>query len=240
MWQRASPSRSSRMRSVSSRMANTRFVPWRASAIATCLSSARSVREGASGVVLFAHGSGSSRFSPRNQAVARQLQANGMATLLFDLPHEHESRDRRTVFHIDLLSTRLTEAVDWVSTQQSTRELAIGLFGASTGSAAALTTAIRRPAQVAAIVSWRPARLGGPPRTGSGPHASDCRWVGRQRCRTEPGRPGQANLHCAAGDRARRDPSVCRTGDARAGRPSSNRLVSSPFANSLEEPSDVS
>ncbi len=111
------------------------------------------VPEGGSGVVLFAHGSGSSRFSPRNRAVARQLQANGMATLLFDLLHEHEWRDRRTVFDIDLLSTRLTEAVDWVCTQQSTRELVIGLFGASTGSAAALTTAIRRPAQVAAIVS---------------------------------------------------------------------------------------
>lgn len=112
-----------------------------------------SVPKGAIGVVVFSHGSGSSRFSPRNQLVARNLQANGFATLLFDLLHESESDDRGNVFDIELLSNRLAEAIDWVSDQDQTHGLPIGLFGASTGSAAALLAAARRHDCVAAVVS---------------------------------------------------------------------------------------
>lgn len=112
-----------------------------------------SIPDGAVGVVVFSHGSGSSRFSPRNQLVARNLQANGFATLLFDLLHESESDDRQNVFDIELLSNRLADAIDWVSDQDQTRGLPIGLFGASTGSAAALLAAARRCDCVAAVVS---------------------------------------------------------------------------------------
>jgi putative phosphoribosyl transferase len=112
-----------------------------------------SVPDCASGVVIFAHGSGSSRFSPRNQLVAQHLQAKGLATLLFDLLQEHESQVRRNVFDIGLLSARLTEATDWVAAFEATRDLQVGLFGASTGSAAALTTAADRRDGVAAVVS---------------------------------------------------------------------------------------
>ena len=111
------------------------------------------VPEGATGVIIFAHGSGSSRFSPRNQSVARHLQAAGLATLLFDLLLEHESDDRRNVFDIDLLSTRLSEAAEWVIDQELTRSLPVGIFGASTGSAAALMTAAAHRDCVAAVVS---------------------------------------------------------------------------------------
>lgn len=105
------------------------------------------------GVVVFAHGSGSSRLSPRNQSVSRHLQANGLTTLLFDLLREEESQDQRNVFDIDLLSTRLIEAIDWLASQSETAGLPIGLFGASTGSAAALMAASRRRNTVAAVVS---------------------------------------------------------------------------------------
>jgi putative phosphoribosyl transferase len=111
------------------------------------------VPHGASGVVVFAHGSGSSRLSPRNQLVAQYLQTNGLATLLFDLLQENESQDHRNVFDIELLSKRLTDATDWVAAFEPTRNLTIGLFGASTGSAAALMTAARRRDCVAAVVS---------------------------------------------------------------------------------------
>jgi putative phosphoribosyl transferase len=112
-----------------------------------------SVPESATGVVIFAHGSGSSRFSPRNQLVAHYLQVNGLATLLFDLLLEQESQVRQNVFDIDLLSARLIEATDWVAAFEPSSELRIGLFGASTGSAAALMTAAHRRESVAAVVS---------------------------------------------------------------------------------------
>ena len=85
------------------------------------------------GLIIFAHGSGSSRFSPRNSLVARQLSSRGFATLLFDLLTAGEEQDRRNVFDIPLLSSRVGEAVGWASTSSYARRLPIGLFGASTG-----------------------------------------------------------------------------------------------------------
>ena len=110
-----------------------------------------------SGVVLFAHGSGSSRLSPRNQYVAGVLHGRGMATLLIDLlTADEESVDRVTEqwrFDIGRLASRLTTIVDWLRSQPKTARLPIGLFGASTGGAAALATAAERAAQIAAVVS---------------------------------------------------------------------------------------
>jgi putative phosphoribosyl transferase len=109
------------------------------------------------GVILFAHGSGSSRFSPRNKFVADILRESGFATLLLDLlTQEEESVDVRTRelrFDLQLLAHRLVDAIDWLAHQELTRELPIGLFGASTGAGAALMAAARRPEQVQAVVS---------------------------------------------------------------------------------------
>ena len=111
----------------------------------------------ATGTVLFAHGSGSSRFSPRNQRVAAGLHGAGFATLLLDLlTAQEESVDNRTRelrFNIDLLGDRLTSAVDWLGTDPRTAALPVGAFGASTGAAAALMTAAARPDRVIAVVS---------------------------------------------------------------------------------------
>ena len=104
------------------------------------------------GVVLFAHGSGSSRLSPRNTYVAQALRNEGMTTLLFDLLTETEALDRENVFDIDLLAARLRAATQWVTKYEPTRGLVIGYFGASTGAAAALVAAAGDPA-VRAIVS---------------------------------------------------------------------------------------
>lgn len=112
-----------------------------------------SLPENPRGLVIFAHGSGSSRLSPRNVAVARALNEQGFATLLFDLLTRQEETDRNNVFDIDLLSERLTGAVDWVKAQADLKALPLGLFGASTGAAAALVTASQRPRAVAAVVS---------------------------------------------------------------------------------------
>ncbi len=113
--------------------------------------------DSAAGVVLFAHGSGSSRHSPRNRFVAQSLQEGRLATLLMDLLTAAEERiDSRTGelrFNIDLLASRLVAAVDWVRNQSAARALDIGLFGASTGAAAALVAAAERPAEVRAVVS---------------------------------------------------------------------------------------
>ncbi len=107
----------------------------------------------ARGIVTFAHGSGSSRFSPRNRYVAEVLQQGGLATLLIDLLDEEEEADRRNVFDIELLSSRLQSAVDWLSQEAETRDLRLGHFGASTGAASALVAAARQPERVAAVVS---------------------------------------------------------------------------------------
>ncbi|MGE5175379.1 MAG: dienelactone hydrolase family protein [Hyphomicrobiales bacterium] len=117
------------------------------------------VPPGARGIVVFAHGSGSGRTSPRNRAVARALQSAGLATLLFDLlTPEEEIVDRRTAhlrFDIPFLARRLDGATDWVARDEETRGLAVGYFGASTGAAAALVAAAAgdAPARIAAIVS---------------------------------------------------------------------------------------
>lgn len=107
----------------------------------------------AKGLVIFAHGSGSSRRSPRNMQVARALNGRGLATLLFDLLTEDEAENRLNVFDIGLLGGRVADAVRWAGHEQETRQLPIGLFGASTGAAAALVAAAEQPQSVAAVVS---------------------------------------------------------------------------------------
>ena len=111
------------------------------------------VPAGARGIVAFAHGSGSGRFSPRNQFVARVLEKGGLATLLLDLLEEEEAEDREKVFDIELLAERLQSAADWLSQEPQTHALRLGYFGASTGAGAALVAAARNPAAVAAVVS---------------------------------------------------------------------------------------
>jgi putative phosphoribosyl transferase len=105
------------------------------------------------GLVLFAHGSGSGRLSPRNQHVAEQLRNAGLATLLFDLLTEREAADRANVFDIPLLARRLVGATIWAAKQPGAAGLPIGYFGASTGAAAALTAAAVSPVMIGAIVS---------------------------------------------------------------------------------------
>lgn len=116
-----------------------------------------SITDQANGIVLFAHGSGSSRYSPRNQFVAHVLNNAGLASLLIDLltPEEEtvDEQTRHLRFDIGLLATRLMGAVDWLVRQPETRPLNIGLFGASTGAAAALVAAAERPSFVSAVVS---------------------------------------------------------------------------------------
>ena len=116
-----------------------------------------SVPEGARGIVLFAHGSGSSRLSPRNRHVAQLLNQAKLATLLVDLlTSEEEAVDRQTAqlrFDIGLLAERLVGVTDWLTHAPETRQLRIGYFGASTGAGAALVAAAERPEAVGAVVS---------------------------------------------------------------------------------------
>ena len=107
----------------------------------------------ANALIVFAHGSGSSRLSPRNLHVARALNARGMATFLFDLLTAEEERDRGNVFDIPLLADRLVSAIRWLDDEQETGGLHLGLFGASTGAAAALFAAARLGERVEAVVS---------------------------------------------------------------------------------------
>ncbi|PRQ09985.1 dienelactone hydrolase family protein [Enhygromyxa salina] len=112
---------------------------------------------GAGGIVVFAHGSGSSRFSSRNRHVASKLTQRGLSTLLFDLltPNEHtvDELTRELRFDIALLGHRLIGTIDWLQQRSQTQALRIGLFGASTGAAAALVAAAERPFEVGAVVS---------------------------------------------------------------------------------------
>jgi len=105
------------------------------------------------GVVLFAHGSGSSRHSPRNTFVAARLRAARVGTLLIDLLTYEEDRDYETRFDIDLLTKRLADAVRFLAREPRTEKLPVGLFGASTGAAAALRVAAEMPETIAAVVS---------------------------------------------------------------------------------------
>lgn len=123
------------------------------------------IPESAPGIVLFAHGSGSSRLSPRNNYVAGKLHEVGLATLLIDLLTEQEDRDYETRFDITLLTRRLQSATEWLQTDPRTRQLRIGYFGASTGAAAALQAAAVLGAAIAAVVS-----RGGRPDLAGAPH----------------------------------------------------------------------
>jgi putative phosphoribosyl transferase len=108
---------------------------------------------GAGALIVFAHGSGSSRLSPRNRAVAAALNQRGMATLLFDLLTPDEEADRANVFDIPLLAERLVAVVQWIDQQGELARLPLGLFGGSTGAAAALVAAARLGRRVGAVVS---------------------------------------------------------------------------------------
>jgi putative phosphoribosyl transferase len=111
------------------------------------------VPSGAEGVVIFAHGSGSSRFSPRNNEVADALRRAGLATLLLDLLKPEEEADRANVFDIALLASRLERAARWAATAPDLTGLRIGFFGASTGAGAALVSAATLGSEIAAVVS---------------------------------------------------------------------------------------
>lgn len=111
------------------------------------------VPEGATGLVVFAHGSGSSRMSPRNNYVADILRERGLGTLLFDLLTEEEDQTYETRFDIELLTDRLVAATEWVRGRDETADLNVGYFGSSTGAAAALRAAVRPETDAAATVS---------------------------------------------------------------------------------------
>ena len=116
-----------------------------------------SVPPGAKAIVLFAHGTGSSRLSPRNQAVARVFQKAGLGTLLFDLLTEEEEemdfKNRQFRFDIELLATRLIDATHWLAQKDELKALSVGYFGSSTGGAAALVAAAKIGGKVGAVVS---------------------------------------------------------------------------------------
>jgi pimeloyl-ACP methyl ester carboxylesterase len=111
------------------------------------------IPENALGIVLFSHGSGSSRFSPRNKMVGELIQHQGIATLLFDLLTEEEDRIYENRFNIDLLVSRLIEATEWLMEYKDTKGLALGYFGASTGAASALRAAAYFGQNIKAVVS---------------------------------------------------------------------------------------
>ena len=111
------------------------------------------IPENARALVLFSHGSGRSRLSPRNNYVAGVLQHEGLATLLFDLLTEEEDRLYKTRFNIDLLTQRLIEVTEWIKTQKETKGLQLAYFGASTGAASALSAAAYFGDEIAAVVS---------------------------------------------------------------------------------------
>ncbi len=173
------------------------------------------------GVVAFAHGSGSGRFSPRNQFVAQKLQDAGLTTLLIDLLEEDETQDRRNVFDIELLADRLGAATHWLVLDPETRDLRLGYFGASTGAAAALVAAARRPESVAAVVS-----RGGRPDLAwddlpdvDRPHTADRRGTRRGGLGAEPTGPGPARLPEGVGHHPRRDSPVRGAGSVGGSRP---------------------
>ncbi len=111
------------------------------------------IPQSAQGIVLFAHGSGSSRLSPRNNFVADVLNKAGLATLLIDLLSKQEDENYQTRFDIDLLTDRLTVVVRWLQTQPDTQKLGLGIFGSSTGAAAALRVASEIAKEIQAVVS---------------------------------------------------------------------------------------
>jgi len=148
------------------------------------------------GIVVFAHGSGSSRFSPRNRAVALALNRAGLGTLLFDLLMPQEELDRTNVFDIRLLAQRLVGATRWLQEQPEAKDLPVGYFGASTGAAAALVAAAELPEVIVAVVS-----RGGRPDL-AGRRLADVRAPtllivgGHDEAVLEMNRSAQALLHC--------------------------------------------
>ncbi|HYA82498.1 MAG TPA: alpha/beta family hydrolase [Candidatus Bathyarchaeia archaeon] len=124
---------------------------------ATFLDGKLRIPQNPQGIIIFAHGSGSGRHSPRNQFVAEKLNEDGLATLLFDLltadEEELDNQTRKLRFDIGLLSKRLISTINWITNNHDTKNLAVGLFGASTGAAAALVAAAELPNTVCAIVS---------------------------------------------------------------------------------------
>ena len=127
----------------------------------------------AQALIVFAHGSGSGRRSPRNLQVAQALNEQRLGTLLFDLLRPEEALDRANVFDIELLGRRVTDAIEWLDRRPSLATLPLGLFGASTGAAAALVAAAARPERVFAVVSrgGRPDLAGNAlPRVGAPTH----------------------------------------------------------------------
>ena len=185
------------------------------------------------GVVVFAHGSGSTRHSPRNTLVADALNDVGLATLLFDLlaPKEAlaDAVDGHLRFDIPFLASRLECAIDWVSAQPVTEALKIGVFGASTGAGAALVAAAESPDRVSAVVSrgGRPDLAGPMAAASDSPHAAHRRQPRRRGHRAEsPGARAVAARRetCA---RPRGHSPVCGTWHARAGGQPGSRMVSS-------------
>jgi len=124
---------------------------------ATFLDGKLRIPQSPEGIIIFAHGSASGRHSPRNQFVAEKLNEDGLATLLFDLltadEEELDNQTRKLRFDIGLLSKRLISTINWITNNHDTKNLAVGLFGASTGAAAALVAAAELPNTVCAIVS---------------------------------------------------------------------------------------
>ncbi len=157
----------------------------------------------AAGIVVFAHGSGSSRYSPRNRYVAGALQQGGLATLLLDLLTEAEEevdgRTSRLRFDTELLAGRLQEAADWVRCGPATRDLPLGFFGASTGAAAALIAAAEIPDAVGAVVS----RGGRPDLAGAGLRRVACPTLlivgGEDSPVIDLNRKALAQMRCAKG-----------------------------------------
>lgn len=127
--------------------------PVRIPADGVMLEGALDLPPGATGLVLFAHGSGSSRFSPRNNFVAAELRRHGMGTLLIDLLTRDEDRNYETRFNIPLLTQRVLAVARWLQSRPETKSLGLGLFGASTGAAAALQAAAELPETIKAVVS---------------------------------------------------------------------------------------
>jgi putative phosphoribosyl transferase len=134
-------------------MESSNLLEVRISEAGVSLNGSLGLPESPTGVIVFAHGSGSGRFSTRNQFVARHLEAGKFATLLLDLLTPDEAEDRRKVFDINLLADRVLLAQAWLSKHPRTSDLQIGYFGASTGAGAALQAAARKPQKVVAVVS---------------------------------------------------------------------------------------
>lgn len=134
-------------------MINEKYTPVELKLNGLALKGILTIPENATGMVLFSHGSGSSRLSPRNNYVAKVLNENGLATLLFDLLTEDEDRIYENRFNIDLITMRLIDVTQWVQNQKESKDLVIGYFGASTGAASALRAAAFFGEDIKAVVS---------------------------------------------------------------------------------------